>query len=579
LTELEAPADNDSLRKVRAMITNYRYWLSFCAVAGAYVGTAKIGIHLSVAHGVITPVWPPAGIALAALVLGGLRLWPAVALGAFVSNATTGAAVDVAVVIAAGNTLEALAGAYLLRRFRFRAALDRVRDVVLFVLLAPIASTTLAATTGVTALWVAGAPAASPYGPAWRLWWLGDAMGVMLVAPLILVAATNLPVRIDRRRLLEAVALFVIVAGISSGVFLGGLWRYPYLLFPALILATFRFKQIGATAASFVAATFAVAGVVVGDTPIGPDSTSGVQILQSMIALVAVSLLILAATLSERDEATAALARTHEGLSEAQSLAQLGSWEWDLSSNDVTWSPELVRIYGLDRGASLNYEAFLSLIHPDDRELGRATVDQALADSSSFEFVHRIVRPGGEERTVHARGRVIVDSRGQATRMVGTAQDITDRLQLERVRDSVLATVSHEVRTPLTSIVGFALTLKERGNQLDPEERRQILAHLTDQALKLQRLLAELLDFERFRQGHIHLDFNRSISAGSSRRRRRRYRSRAACSSSTATRSKRTSMEAASSASSRTWSETRSSTRPRARGLLSVPTGTVAPGR
>jgi signal transduction histidine kinase len=110
---------------------------------------------------------------------------------------------------------------------------------------------------------------------------------------------------------------------------------------------------------------------------------------------------------------------------------------------------------------------------------------------------------------MHARGRVIVDGAGAPTRMVGTAQDVTERLALERVRDSVLATVSHEVRTPLTSIVGFALTLLEREDQFDAEDRRVMLGHLADQALKLRGLLTALLDFERFRHGHVRLDIQR----------------------------------------------------------------------
>ena len=507
--ELEATYNFSTGRSLRATLSNYRYWLAFCAVSGAYVATAKLGLELSVAHGVITPVWPPVGIALAALVLGGYRLWPAVALGAFVSNATTGAAVDVAAVIAVGNTIEAVAGAYLLRRFRFDARLERARDVLVFVVFAALVSTMLSATIGVTTLWVDGAASASPYGPAWRLWWLGDATGDMLVAPLILVAATRFPWRINTRKLLEALGLLALVAGISAVVFLGGLWKYPYLLFPPLILATFRFKQVGATAASLVAATFAVAGVVSGDTPIGSDPTAGVQILQSMIALVAMSLLILAATLSERDTATSALARTHEGLSEAQSIASLGSWEWKIGGDEVSWSPELYRIFGLEQNEALTYEGFLSHVHPEDRERIEAAVEEALTDRSSFELLHRIMLPNGGERTVHSRGRVIVDDAGAPTRMVGTGQDITERLALERVRDSVLATVSHEVRTPLTSIVGFAITLLEREDQFDAEERREMLGHLADQALKLRRLLAELLDFERFRHGHARLNIQR----------------------------------------------------------------------
>ena len=116
----------------------------------AYVSAAKLGIETSVAHGVITPVWAPTGIALAALVLYGPRLWPAVALGAFVANATSGLDLLDAAFISVGNTLEAVVGSLLLLRVGFRPAMDRVRDVFSLIVYGALLSTTIAATNGVT---------------------------------------------------------------------------------------------------------------------------------------------------------------------------------------------------------------------------------------------------------------------------------------------------------------------------------------------------------------------------------------------------------------------------------------------
>ena len=219
--------------------------LAFCVVTAAYIGGAKLGLELSVAHGVITPVWPPTGIALAALLLLGPRYWPAITLGAFISNVTSGASPEVAVPLAIGNTLEALAAVYLLRRVDFRPSLDRARDVLWLTLLAAFVSTAISATIGVTTLAIDGAPAASPYGSAWVLWWLGDAMGDLLVAPALLIVATQRP-RLDSRRALEAVGWFALLCGTSAVVFFGGWWRYPYPVFPVLVLATLRFRQLGA---------------------------------------------------------------------------------------------------------------------------------------------------------------------------------------------------------------------------------------------------------------------------------------------------------------------------------------------
>ncbi len=99
------------------------YVLQVALVSAVYFGGAKLGLNLAVGHGVITPVWPPTGIAIAALLLLGPRVWPAVAIGALLGNATSGVSFWVAAGIAVGNTLEALVAVYLLRRFSFRKSL------------------------------------------------------------------------------------------------------------------------------------------------------------------------------------------------------------------------------------------------------------------------------------------------------------------------------------------------------------------------------------------------------------------------------------------------------------------------
>ena len=490
-------------------LTGTRYALVFTALAGLYVGAAKLGIEHSVAHGVITPVWAPTGIALAALVLFGPRLWPAVALGAFVANATSGAAVPEAAFIAVGNTLEAVVGSVLLLWVGFRPELDRVRDVLALIILGAIASTTLSATNGVTTLWIAGVVPGSSYGPEWLLWWIGDAMGDLIVAPLILVWAAAPLRKLERLKAVEALTLLVLLVGVSSLVFLGGYWRYPHLLFPLLVWAALRFQQRGAVTSSFVVVTIAVAGAVSGAMPLGDRSaTEIVQILEGLLAAVAISSLILGAVLAERAATEEELERAHAVLAEAQAVAHIGSWEWSARSERVTWSDELYRLYWLEpQSVEMTYETFLERVHPDDREVIRRTIADAIQDGRPVGVEYRITLPDNRIRWHQARGRVIADETGAPLRMVGTAQDITERKRLDGLRDSILATVSHELRTPLTSIVGFALTLQAKGDEIAKETRSEMVAHLTAQARKLERLLSDLLDLDRLRHGLVRPGF------------------------------------------------------------------------
>ena len=451
----------------------------------------------------MTPVWAPTGIAIAALYLFGRNLWPAVAVGAFIANTTSDASLGVSAAIAFGNTLEAVVGSELMRRAGVRQALDRVRDVIALILFAALAAPVLAATNGVTALLIAGDVERSSYGSEWLLWWVGDAMGALIVAPLILVWSTNPLRRIQGWHLVEAVVLVGVLAGISAVVFLAGFWRYPHLIFPILIWATLRFRQPGAVTGSFLVTAIAIAGAVDGSIPLSDRSnTEIVQILEGLLAGVAVSLLILGAVLEERVRAVEQVAEAVAGFNEAQRVAHVGSWDWNIETNRVTWSDELFRIYGLEpQSQEVTYESYLERVHPDDRALARETVDRALREGEPFVFDERIVLPDGGVRWIQSRGRVVTDDTGRPVRMVGTGQDVTERKRLDGLRDTILASVSHELRTPLTSILGFSLTLQERDEQLDPVRRREIITHLAEQAQRLSRLLTDLLDLDRIRLG------------------------------------------------------------------------------
>jgi PAS domain S-box-containing protein len=483
-------------------VAKLRNAATFALVVGLYVGAAKLGIELSVAHGVITPVWAPTGIALAALILLGPRYAVAVALGALIANATSGASLGEAVAISVGNTLEALVGRELLVRAGFRPSLGRVHDVLALGFLAACVSTTVAATNGVTTLWIGGDVSGSSYGSEWVLYWAGDAMGDLIVAPLILVWATLPRRRPARREATEAAVVLALLAGVSSFVFIGGYWRYPHLLFPILVWAVLRFRQLGAVTASFIVSAIAVSGAVAGQTPLGNGSaTEVVQILEGLLAGIAVALLLLGAVLAERDSAAALLR-------EAQEAAHIGSWEWDIAADRVNWSDELYRIYGLEpQSVEITYDRYLERIHPEDRERVDAIVARAAGGGSSFVFEHRTILGDGRIRWLQARGRVLLNDAGKPVRMVGTSQNVTERRQLDELRDTILSTVSHELRTPLTSIVGFAMTLRERGRTLEPATYSEIVGHLTEQSQRLQGLLADLLDLDRLRLGLVQPTF------------------------------------------------------------------------
>jgi len=139
-----------------------------------------------------------------------------------------------------------------------------------------------------------------------------------------------------------------------------------------------------------------------------------------------------AARAVDREKAFRALQRQEAVLAEAQEQAHLGSWEWDIASGAVTWSDELYRIHGLEPGAmAIDFERFIATVHPEDRDRVQAIVGAALATQEPFRYEHRAVLPDGFVRTLAAQGSVQADPSGQAIRMVGTCQDVSERKSLE----------------------------------------------------------------------------------------------------------------------------------------------------
>jgi PAS domain S-box-containing protein len=470
-----------------------RQLLIALGLAAAYVAAGKLGIALtSVAHGVITPVWAPSGLAIAALLACGRGLWPAVAVGAFTVNATSGAGLLVAACIAAGNTLEAVVAVTLLRRLAFRLSLARVRDAVTFAA-AALASAIVAASIGTTVLDVAGR-LRHPYGTDWLLWWSGDSTGALLVAPALLVLPTWRRELATRRRRLEACALVGALGAMSGLLFFTSAWRFAAVLFPLLVWAPLRFRRLGGAAAALLVAAVAIAGAVHGSVQIGgSNATERVQILQALLAVVALTLLVLAASLEERETA-------ERRLVEAQELAHLGSWEWTIEGDRLAWSEELCRICGVAR-APVGRDGLLAAAHPDDRDDVAASLELALRDRAPFAVDFRVVRPSGETRYVAMRAQVVTGEGAQPLRLVGTMIDVTERERVEQLRSNILAAVSHELRTPLTAILGFAVTLQSRLADLPEQEVRAMIEQVAGQARRLEALLSDLLDIERLRHG------------------------------------------------------------------------------
>ncbi|HJP58803.1 MAG TPA: MASE1 domain-containing protein, partial [Gemmatimonadaceae bacterium] len=274
-----------------------------------YVLAALAGLSLDAVAGFASLVWPPTGIALAAVLLLGWRIWPGIFVGALVANLITGAPFITAVGIGIGNTLEALAGGYALTRVRdFRLSLDGVRDVLALIVLAAGLATMISATIGVSTLFLSSLVADANYGETWLTWWIGDAIGALLVAPVILTWLTPPRLVLSRRRLLEAALLMLGVVVASAIVFWspavpgGEPLIGAYVFFPLLMWAAIRFGQRGAVTTSVIVSAFAIIGTAMRRGPfVYPSMHESLFALQSFMGITAAAFLILGASTAERD--------------------------------------------------------------------------------------------------------------------------------------------------------------------------------------------------------------------------------------------------------------------------------------
>lgn len=273
-------------------------------VAIAYYLAAKLGLRLAVVSEQVTPLWPPTGIALACLLLRGIGCWPGIAVGAFLANVTMGPSLPAVVAITAGNTLAPVCACLLLTRVGFNVDLKRLRDVLALISLAAFASMLISATVGAAALVLGGVVPAGDFWSTWSVWWTGDAMGVLVVAPVAFIAATRRGRwRAPPARWLEAVALMVGGTALALAV----TWSSAnllFLIFPMLIWAAVRFQHAGAVPCNLIVSVTVVLAAATGRGPF-----AGLDLLPTMITLqlfngtATLTALVLAAITTERNEA------------------------------------------------------------------------------------------------------------------------------------------------------------------------------------------------------------------------------------------------------------------------------------
>jgi len=293
-------------------------------LAAVYFAAAKLGLRLAFYHPSSTPVWPPTGIALASILLLGYRAGPGIFLGAFLANLTTYGTVWTSLSIAAGNTLEGLVGTYLVNTYANSSKVfDHPRDIFKFALLAAVLSTAVSATIGVTSLALGGFVRGADYRLVWLTWWLGDATGALIFAPLLILYGKDPRLRWSGPAVLER-GLFLLALLSISWIVFGGQFPFIYLTVPFLVWAALRFDQRETAAVVVLLTLIAVWATIRHVGPfVGATPNESLLLLQAFMGIAALVALPLASVMAERRSADQKTTDLHLQLRGQNALLEL----------------------------------------------------------------------------------------------------------------------------------------------------------------------------------------------------------------------------------------------------------------
>jgi signal transduction histidine kinase len=496
-------------------------WLLITALVFiAYAGSAQVGFLFAI-QGNVTAIWFPSGIALAAVILMGNRALPGIFLGSFYGNITAfynpdkvAVALLVSVAIGVGAMLEAFFGSRILTgRVQDQSyPFTHIRDVVLFLVLSAFASCLINATIGTTSITVGGYAPVSNYGITWLTWWLGDATGVAIFAPIILVWRRASAININVNRIAEILGLTLVFFVIALVAFDTG---YPleYALIPLLIFAVFRFGLLGGTAAVLLVSAISIIGVTRGTSAFHRDDlNTSLLLLQAFVTTIGLTTLVLAATLEERKTAERKLEQYNVEL-EQKILGRTAELQTAKNAAEEANTAKSVFLATMSHELRTPLNAiigFMGIIQSksvlDEKNThrlkrARANAERLLHLINDILDISRI--EAGRFNLVYSPLHVRSVIKGVQTQMAVLAEDkgLDFRVDIANDIPEIIVIDEDALLKVITNLLSNAFKFTEKGSvtlQI-AMERNDLLINVTDTGIGVPYHMQEVI-FDRFRQ-------------------------------------------------------------------------------